>query len=171
MNSVIYSMLREIDIPEVLREYLLKSNKMTELLNEERLLEIEDIYVFYKSLYRFDESEFSVNVIKAIERCKDTAGFYFYLKKVLDTGLQIYSKGSKDEERNGMLEVPQKCINEQFKSITQEYIASINQIYKNEKCINLKKLYINIGRLEVLSDILDDQNLKDLLSSGNKLLN
>ncbi|MEB4818368.1 hypothetical protein [Bacillus thuringiensis] len=148
----------------------MKSNKMADTLNIEMLLEIEDIYVFYKSLYKFNETEFSVNVIKSIERCKDTAGFYFYLKKVLDSGLQIASKGNENEERDGMLEISQDYVNEQFKCITREYIESINQIYNNEKHINLKNLYKNIGRLELLGNILEDSYLKDLLSSGNELL-
>lgn len=170
MNVTISDTLREIEIPEMLREYLLKSNKMVGALSAEMLLEIEDIYVFYKSLYKFDETEFSVNVIKSIERCKETAGFYFYLKKVLDSGLQISSKGNGNEERDRILEISQDYVNEQFKCITREYIESINQIYKNEKHINLKNVYKNIGRLEVLGDILEDRYLKDLLSSGNELL-
>ncbi|MGF9958673.1 hypothetical protein [Bacillus mycoides] len=170
MNVTINDTLRKIEIPEMLREYLLKSNKMVDSLSAEMLLEIEDIYVFYKSLYKFDETEFSVNVIKSIERCKETAGFYFYLKKVLDSGLQISSKGNENEERDRVLEISQDYVNEQFKCITREYIESINQIYKNEKHINLKNVYKNIGRLEVLGDILEDRYLKDLLSSGNELL-
>lgn len=170
MNVTISDTLRKIEIPEMLREYLLKSNKMVDSLSAEMLLEIEDIYVFYKSLYNFDETEFSVNVIKSIERCKETAGFYFYLKKVLDSGLQISSKGNKDEERDGVLKISQDYVNEQFKCITREYIELINQIYKNEQHINLKSVYKNIGRLEVLGDILEDRYLKDLLSSGNELL-
>ncbi|WP_260857037.1 hypothetical protein [Bacillus thuringiensis] len=170
MNVTINDTLRKIEIPEMLREYLLKSNKMVDSLSAEMLLDIEDIYVFYKSLYKFDETEFSVNVIKSIERCKETAGFYFYLKKVLDSGLQISSKGNENEERDRILEISQDYVNEQFKCITREYIESINQIYKNEKHINLKTVYKNIGRLEVLGDILEDRYLKDLLSSGNELL-
>ncbi|WP_257150008.1 hypothetical protein [Bacillus cereus] len=170
MNVTISDTLRKIEIPEMLREYLLKSNKMVDSLSAEMLLEIEDIYIFYKSLYNFDETEFSVNVIKSIERCKETAGFYFYLKKVLDSGLQISSKGNKDEERDGVLKISQDYVNEQFKCITREYIELINQIYKNEQHINLKSVYKNIGRLEVLGDILEDRYLKDLLSSGNELL-
>lgn len=170
MNVTISDTLRKIEIPEMLREYLLKSNKMVDSLSAEMLLEIEDIYLFYKSLYNFDETEFSVNVIKSIERCKETAGFYFYLKKVLDSGLQISSKGNKDEERDGVLKISQDYVNEQFKCITREYIELINQIYKNEQHINLKSVYKNIGRLEVLGDILEDRYLKDLLSSGNELL-
>lgn len=170
MNVTISDTLRKIEIPEILREYLLKSNKMVDALSAEMLLEIEDIYVFYKSLYKFDETEFSANVVKSIERCKETAGFYFYLKKVLDSGLQLSSKGNEDEERDRVLEISQDYVNEQFKCITREYIESINQIYKNEKHINLKNVYKNIGRLEVLGDILEDRYLKDLLSSGNELL-
>lgn len=170
MNVTISDTLRKIEIPEMLREYLLKSNKMVDSLSAEMLLEIEDIYVFYKSLYKFDETEFSVNVIKSIERCKETAGFYFYLKKVMDSGLQISSKGNKDEERDRVLKISQDYVNEQFKCITREYIELINQIYKKEQHINLKSVYKNIGRLEVLGDILEDRYLKDLLSSGNELL-
>ncbi|WP_223837272.1 hypothetical protein [Bacillus cereus] len=170
MNVTISDTLKKIEIPEMLREYLLKSNKMVDALSTEMLLEIEDIYVFYKSLYKFDETEFSVNVIKSIERCKETSGFYFYLKKVLDSGLQVSSKGNEDQERDGVLKISQDYVNEQFKCITREYIESLNQIYKNEQHINIKDVYKNIGRLEVLADILEDRYLKDLLSSGNELL-
>ncbi|UDW08395.1 hypothetical protein FHP23_010560 [Bacillus cereus] len=168
MKVTINDTLRKIEIPEVLKEYLLKSNKMERVLSEEMLLEIEDIYVFYKSLYKFDESEFSVNVIKSIERCKETTGFYFYLKKVLESGLQVDSKGT--EERNRMLDISQDYIDGKLKYTIKEYVELINQIYKNEKYVNLKSLYKNMGRLEVLGEILEDRYVKELLTSGYKLL-
>ncbi|CAM4168440.1 hypothetical protein BAMA_19310 [Bacillus manliponensis] len=165
MNDIMNS----IKLPETLKEYLLTSNRMESLLSEEILLDIEEIYILYKSLYKFDESDFSLNVIKSIDRCRDRNGFYFYLKKVLDSELEIQSKGNVEQNNEGIV-ISEDLIDEQFKEITKDYIDSINQIYLGEKVIDLKCVYKNLGKLEVLNTLLEDEYLKGLLSSGYKIL-
>ncbi len=99
MNDIMTS----IKLPETLKENLLTSNRMDSLLSDEILLDIEGIYILYKSLYKFDESNFSLNVIKSIDRCRDRTGFYFYLKKVLDNELEIQSKGNVEQNNEGIV--------------------------------------------------------------------
>ncbi|MCC2362761.1 hypothetical protein ACIQ61_04480 [Bacillus cereus] len=161
MNSTI----NKIKLPATLKDYFLTSNRIESLLSEEILLDIEEIYILYRSLYAFDESDFSLNVIKSINMCRDRNGFYFYLKKVLDRELEKKSKGNV----NGMV-LPQNLIEEQFKAVTKDYIDSINQMYDGETQIDLKHVYKNIGNLEMLNNLLEDEYLKDLLASGYKIL-
>ncbi|MFK4477470.1 hypothetical protein [Bacillus sp. RC206] len=161
MNSTI----NKIKLPATLKDYFLTSNRIESLLSEEILLDIEEIYILYRSLYAFDESDFSLNVIKSINMCRDRNGFYFYLKKVLDRELEKKSKGNV----NGMV-LPQNLIEEQFKTVTKDYIDSINQMYDGEAQIDLKHVYKNIGNLEMLNNLLEDEYLKDLLASGYKIL-
>lgn len=158
-----------IRLPATLKEYLLTSNRMESLLCEEILLDIEEIYILYKSLYEFDESDFSLNVIKSIDRCRDRTGFYFYLKKVLDRELETMSKGNVEQNNSGIV-ISKNLIDEQFKMVTKGYIDSINQIYHGEAKIDLKYAYKNLGKLEILHTLLEDEYLKDLLSSGYKIL-
>ncbi|MEG7924453.1 hypothetical protein J0801_10415 [Bacillus cereus] len=161
MNSII----NKIKLPATLKDYFLTSNRMESLLSEEILLDIEEIYILYRSLYAFDESDFSLNVIKSINMCRDRNGFYFYLKKVLDRELEKKSKGNVD----GIV-LPQNLIEEQFKTVTKDYIDSINQMYGGETQIDLKYVYKNLGNLEMLNNLLEDEYLKDLLVSGYKIL-
>ncbi|MGG5791095.1 hypothetical protein [Bacillus nitratireducens] len=161
MNSTI----KKIKLPATLKDYFLTSNRIESLLSEEILLDIEEIYILYRSLYAFDESDFSINVIKSINMCRDRNGFYFYLKKVLDRELEKKSKGNV----NGMVLSP-NLIEEQFKTVTKDYIDLINQMYDGETQIDLKHVYKNIGNLEMLNNLLEDEYLKDLLASGYKIL-
>lgn len=66
--------------------------------------------------------------------------------------------------------LPQNLIEEQFKAVTKDYIDSINQMYDGETQIDLKHVYKNIGNLEMLNNLLEDEYLKDLLASGYKIL-
>ncbi|HDR4477700.1 TPA: hypothetical protein QCQ14_005899, partial [Bacillus thuringiensis] len=61
-------------------------------------------------------------------------------------------------------------IEEQFKTVTKDYINSINQMYCEETLIDLKHVYKNIGNLEMLNNLLEDEYLKDLLFSGYEML-
>ncbi|MDO6630076.1 hypothetical protein [Bacillus thuringiensis] len=161
MNSTI----NKIKLPATLKDYFLTSNRMESLLSEEILLDIEEIYILYKSLYAFDESDFSLNVIKSINMCRDRTGFYFYLKKVLDRELEKKSKGNKNN-----IVISQNLIEEQYKIVTKEYIDSINQMYCGETIRDLKHVYKNIGNLEMLNNLVEDEYLKDLLFSGYEIL-
>ncbi|MGH0424680.1 MULTISPECIES: hypothetical protein [Bacillus] len=161
--------VNSIKLPVTLKDYLLTSNRIEQLLSEEILLDIEEIYIFYNSLYVFDESEFSLNVIKSIERCRDRTGFYFYLKKVLDTELKKMSRGNV-EENNGGIIISKNLFDEQFKVVTKGYIDSINQMYYEENKIDLKYIYKNLGKIEMLNNLLEDEYLKNLLSAGYKIL-
>ncbi|HDX9588231.1 TPA: hypothetical protein ROX98_001173 [Bacillus pseudomycoides] len=165
MNDIV----NNIKLPITLKEYLLTSNRIESLLSEEILLDVEEIYILYKSLYEFDESDFSLNVIKSIERCRDRTGFYFYLKKVLDTELEIKSKSDAKQKNKGIV-IPQDLIDEQIRIITQEYMGSVNEIYWDKKVIDLQSIYKSLGKLEVLNNLLEDEYLKGLLSSGYKVL-
>ncbi|MEK4772165.1 hypothetical protein MKY31_17490 [Bacillus sp. FSL M8-0139] len=83
----------------------------------------------------------------------------------MDRELEKKSKGNV----NGMV-LPQNLIEEQFKAVTKDYIDSINQMYDGETQIDLKHVYKNIGNLEMLNNLLEDEYLKDLLASGYKIL-
>ncbi|MED1286389.1 hypothetical protein [Bacillus mycoides] len=165
MNGIMNS----IKLPVTLKDYLLASNRIEQLLSEEILLDIEEIYILYSSLYVFDESDFSLNVIKSIERCRDRTGFYFYLKKVLDTELKKMSRSNAEENNEGII-ISKNLIDEQFKVVTKSYIDSINQMYNGETKIDLKYTYKNFGKIEMLNNLLEDEYLKNLLSAGYKIL-
>ena len=75
------SFIDNLELPLQLKEYFLKSKAHKEDLSEKVLTDIEEFFILYKSLYRFDEIEFSANVIMTLKKCKDFSTFYFYLKK------------------------------------------------------------------------------------------
>lgn len=43
-------------------------------------------------------------------------------------------------------------------------------MYYGETTIDLKYIYKNLGKLEMLNNLLKDEYLRDLLSSGEKVL-
>lgn len=70
-------------LPSQLKEYFTTSESIKGIINKKLLSEIEDLYIYYTSLYIFDTSEFSAYTITSLKKCKDLDSFYYYLKKVM----------------------------------------------------------------------------------------
>ncbi|MDY0409026.1 hypothetical protein [Paracerasibacillus soli] len=60
-----------LDLPLQLKEYFSKSKVHKKELSEKVLNDIEEFFILYRSLYTFDETEFSANVIITLKKCKD----------------------------------------------------------------------------------------------------
>jgi len=79
------SVINNSKLPDQLKEYFKKSVRIKKILKVDTINDIEDIYIFYDSLYTFDSSEFSSCVVISLSKCTNFDTFYHYLKKVIDT--------------------------------------------------------------------------------------
>ncbi|OQD35992.1 hypothetical protein [Bacillus toyonensis] len=89
MTNEIEQIIKDGNMPYILKQYFLDSKRIKVFLSESIILDIEEIYLLYSVLYEFNEAQFTQKTIDAIERCKDKSTFYFYLKKILDVDLEI----------------------------------------------------------------------------------
>src|SRR5690606_7319456 len=104
MDTELKDQIKDADIPEILRSYLLRNKHVGLFLDETLLKEIEEIYVEYDSLFIFDEAEFCSYVITGIKKLDKHDYFYHYLKKVFETNLNLISKSKiPDYEKTAKL--------------------------------------------------------------------
>ena len=89
------SMVQKSKLPKQLKDYFTLSTPSKEIVDAKTINDIEDLYIFYDSLYIFDTSEFSAYTITSLKRCKDLKSFYFYLKKVIDTNMELISRDTR----------------------------------------------------------------------------
>ncbi|MDW0115209.1 hypothetical protein QT711_18815 [Sporosarcina saromensis] len=160
------SLILASKLPDQLKEYLKSSSRIKEIISTEKIMEIEDLYIFYDSLYTFDTSEFSAYTITSLQKCKDLDAFYYYLKKVIDTNLELETKDNKrkDHESN------HKSMPFKFQEATKEFCLLIDKVYKNDEDINLIATYKSLGKMELIYDLFQNQYHKNILDSGKKVL-
>ncbi|WP_153009877.1 hypothetical protein [Sporosarcina koreensis] len=165
MDEVI-SLILESKLPDQLKEYLKSSSRIKEIISIETILEIEDLYIFYDSLYIFDTSEFSAYTITSLQKCKDLDAFYYYLKKVIDTNLELETKDNKRKDQVSN----KKSIPFKFENSIKEFCLLVDKVYKNDKDIDLNATYKSLGKMELIYDLFKNPYHKKILDSGKNVL-
>jgi hypothetical protein len=162
----------ELNLPKTLKDFLLTSKSISNLLDDSILIEIEDLYIYYKSFYIFNESEFGAKTIMALKKCKDRSTFYYYLKKILESELDYRTIEEEIEEKDVYNIV--KINGDRFDSVVHEstinFINIIDQIYNKEGEINLNNLNKSIGKLELITELTDEEYYKNLLDAAIKVI-
>lgn len=165
------SVINNSKLPEQLKEYFKRSFRIKECLNIDTLKDIEDIYIFYDSLYIFDSSEFSSNVVTSLIKCTNFDAFYLYLKKVIDSSLECKSKGNEDPVSH-RFSMDKDNIDTTFVEVFNEFVEIIDSFYKhNLDKVNLVQTYKIIGKMELINSLIEDRHYNDLLVMGKKMLN
>src|SRR5690625_5739762 len=95
LNEELSDLVQKAKIPEQLKTYFMESNEGKLYLSEEMLSEIEELYVFYNALYIFDETEFSFYTITSLKRGSEAAAYYYYLRKILESNLELDRKSTR----------------------------------------------------------------------------
>src|SRR5699024_3169603 len=108
-------------IPTQLRYYLLNTKLPYKNVSEDTLLEIEETYIYYKSLYYFDTSKFTECVINEMK--KATSNFNDSLEKSLNKYLEIDSKNIYCHNFKNI-----SSLDPLFNEIVNEFIEEI-QVY------------------------------------------
>lgn len=83
------SLVNKSKLYSQLKEYFISSTSIKGIVDVGTIKNIEELYVFYTSLYIFDTTKFSAYTITSLKRSKDLKPFYFNLKKVIDTNMEI----------------------------------------------------------------------------------
>lgn len=159
--------IEDFRLPAQLVTYFQESKRISDYLNENVLNDIEELYTMYKSLYFFDETEFSKYVIKCVERCKDIDGFYYYLKKVIDSNVELTSKGRM---KNGILSLEEDYVNKLFKEISSRFLKDLEDLNNGWGIINMKSTYLLLGKLELICELFEDEFFSDVLLVGRSII-
>lgn len=85
LKNNIEDYIQEKNIPGQLKKYFITSIRGKSFIDEGMLAEIEELYIYYSSLYYFDETEFSSYIITTLERGSEHTAYYYYLKKFWTT--------------------------------------------------------------------------------------
>lgn len=168
--SEIKGFVNDSKLPSQLKEYFATSESIKAVITKKTLSEIEDLYIYYTSLYKFDTSEFSAYTITSLKKCKDLDSFYYYLKKVIDTNLDLKSKDKSFNSSNDYSFLKNDVVDILFKEAAVEFCDFIDNIYKKNKNLNLKKTYISLGKLELINELIPNPDYNKILISGKRVL-
>ncbi|MBE1556291.1 hypothetical protein [Sporosarcina limicola] len=168
--SEIETFVNDSKLPSQLKEYFTASESIQALITKKILSEIEDLYIYYISLYKFDTSEFSAFTITSLKKCKDLDSFYYYLKKVIDTNLELKSKDKSFNCGRDYLFLNDDFVDILFKETVVEFCDFIDSIYKKNENLNLKKTYISLGKLELINRLISNTDYNKILISGKRVL-
>lgn len=135
----IETFVNDSKLPSQLKEYFTASENIKGVITEKVLSEIEDLYIYYTSLYIFDTSEFSAYTITSLKKCKGLDYFYFYLKKVIDSNMDLKTKDESFKSSSDYFFLGDEDINIFFKETVVEFCDLIDKIYKKKENLNLKK--------------------------------
>lgn len=163
-------LVQDSRLPNQLKEYFMASKSIKEVLTNDIVKEIEDLYIFYHSLYYFDPSEFSAYTITSLKRNRDLHSFYFYLKKVIDTNLELKSKDESDYTLRDALFTGSIVIDQLFREVFTDFTSSLYKIYKNDTDINLFLIYKELGKMEIITELVSDIDYSNLLHVGKSIL-
>lgn len=160
------TLVKASKLPNQLKEYFTNSESIKEVITVKLIKEIEDLYIYFNSLYSFDKSEYSAYTITSLKRCKDLDSLYFYLKKVLETNLKLQSK---DNECDQYL-LKNKTVNRIFQNTASDYFILIDKIYEKEKDIDMAETYKALGKIELIVELIDHNDFKKYLIAGNRII-
>src|SRR5699024_3182540 len=152
MSNELNELIHNSDIPELLKNYLLRNKQTKFIISSDLLKEIEDIYIEYDSLYIFDEAEFCSYIITSIKKNDKHDYFYHYLKKIFEVHLEVISRKelTKDEE----LAVKRDILaNIDESNIHNHLLSILKTIEKYKETKDQQSLYLAfrlLGKLDIL---------------------
>lgn len=155
--------IQEKNIPEQLKQYFITSIRGKNYIDKAMLDEIEELYIYYTALYYFDETEFSSYIITTLERGSEHSAYYYYLKKILDNNLELQSK----DNSKTFLKINNINLDELFKEITIAFNKHLKDVYNNDfEKIDLLTTFILLGKLELISNLTEDQSYRYVYEAG-----
>ena len=163
MKNNIDDYIQEKNIPGQLKQYFITSIRGKSYIDEAMLDEIEELYIYYTALYYFDETEFSSYIITTLERGSEHSAYYYYLKKILDNNLELQSK----DNSKTFLKINNINLDELFKEITIAFNKHLKDVYNNDfEKIDLLTTFILLGKLELISNLTEDQSYRYVYEAG-----
>ena len=163
--------IRSANIPELLKDYLLRIQRVQLPLNSKLLRDIEEIYIEYDSLYFFDKAKFSGYVITGLKKQDKYDYFYNYLKIVMESNLRLISKHQYPDYE--VLKRMAENIDPKEKKIPryiENYLLSINTYEQSKDIQSLFTAFRISGILELMFDIYPGHPYSDDFKRHSKLL-
>lgn len=147
--------VNDLRLPDQLKEYFSSSEAIAPFLTTEIINEIEELYVYYSSLYTFDSTEFSAFTIRTLKDSESSGSSLCPLQKILEENLNLNSrdKGFSKKNRSDIKDNP--LISRKFKEIGMDFIEFTEKNYHKEK-ISAKEFYKYVGKLELINDLIRD---------------
>lgn len=174
LSEELNELIHKANIPEQLRSYFIESKEGQLYLNKEMLSEIEELYTFYNALYIFDETQFSFYTITSLKRGSEATAYYYYLRKILESNLELMSKDQrfhKNSEGTFAFKTDINSLKRNFKTIAREFGQNVDFFYKNQyDKIDVTKTYLLLGKLELINDIVRDEYLLAMYQGGKRVL-
>lgn len=171
MSEELSDNIKSTNIPELLKDYLLRTQHIQLSLNSNLLRDIEEIYIEYDSLYFFDEAEFSGYIITGLKKQDKHDYFYNYLKIVIGSNLRLISKHQYPnyEVLKRMAEnIDPK--EEKIQQFIEDYLLSIETYEQSKDIQSLFTAFRISGILELMFDIYPGHPYSDDFKRHYKLL-
>ncbi|WP_281974999.1 hypothetical protein [Halobacillus litoralis] len=162
MNKEMENRVEEAEIPNILKDYFLRNTHIHLYLNDLLLNEIEEIYIEYDSLYEFDDAEFCSYVITGVKKQEKHEYFYHYLKKVLDSNLELIPK-SRISDYQKLTKLGKNISNLQEDEILialKNLLITMQDLKVTKKQEKLLQAYKLTGALQVLFTLYPDNVYK-----------
>lgn len=151
-------------LPRQLKDYFMTNNRVNDVIEIELIKEIEELYVYYKSLYIFDSIEFSAYVITSLKDCTNSKLPFSHVKKTIDTNLDLKS--------SHRFSLKNQTVDKVFAEVFNDFCEIVDNFYKNNlNKINLVQTYKNLGKMELINDLVEDKEYQDLISMGKDIMN
>lgn len=174
LSDELNELINKANIPEQLRTYFKESDDGKLYLTEEMLSEIEELYIFYNALYIFDETEFSFYTITSLKRGSEATAYYYYLRKILETNLQITSQDQRfHKSSKGVFtfKIDGNNLDVVLKNIAKEFGQNVDYFYKDQyEKIDILQTYLLLGKLELINNIIDDEYYFQLYKQGRRII-
>lgn len=167
--SDIHKLVKKVQIPNQLKSYFIESESILEYLTDDKLFILEDLYIYFDSIYEFDTSEFCVAAVAVIRRPHELDSFYYYLKKVIEKKVDLQTKDKNRLTDKSYIHIEKILLDQMFKESADIFIDNIDKLIKKED-VALSSLYKSIGKLELITDITSDHYFEKLKNSGEMLI-
>lgn len=174
MDEKLNDLINSSDIPKQLLTYFKESNRAKEYINGPMLEDIQELFIFYKALFHFDETEFSAFTISTLKRGSEATAYYYYLKKVLDSNLELISKDENFIKNKEVFnfQYEEKNSNQVFMSVLNEFGQDVEDYYKkNFKKTEVLETYSLLGKLELIYHITGDEYYSKMYNDGKNIIN
>src|SRR5699024_5702138 len=116
----------------------------------------------------------SFYTITSLKRGSEAVAYYYYLRKILESNLELMSKDQKfhkNSEGTFAFKTDVNSLNKKFKSIAYEFGQNVDYFYKNQyDKIDVMETYLLLGKLELINDIVRDEYLSNMYQGGKRVL-
>lgn len=91
------------------------------------------------------------------------------MKKVVENSIDLKTRHSNHQNNKYYIQIEKSIIDTTFKKATSTFINNIDNLLAKED-IALSSMYKNIGKLELILEITNDEYIEKLKSSGEMLV-